>query len=372
VVVSAANGTNKIRVVNADARFPKTTFAFSPELDVPIGPWTNYPMTVARRLARNFGGDAKLQGVDIAFASDLPPASGMSSSSATLVASYFAIAMPNGLSDLPLHKKNIAAAEDLAMYLACNENGRSFRELEGDRGVGTFGGSEDHTAMLCCQPGQLSVYSFCPTRLERHVPFPDDLVFVVCHSGVFAEKTGEALAKYNSVSARARKACELYNAQHKTKHETIATVVRNDSSFHATFERIPDGNADPDRLLDRVRQFAIESEEIVPQAAEALAKNDLARFGELVDVSHANSRNLLWNIIPEIDYLQQSARKLGAIAASGFGAGFGGSAYAIVREADTLRFQREWEEAYLTKFPQHRGRAMWLTTRPAGAAHEIQ
>lgn len=371
VVVSALNGTNQVRVVNANPQFTKAGFALSPELDIPIGPWTNYPMTVARRLARNFGGDTKLQGVDIAFASDLPPASGMSSSSATLVASYFAMAIPNNVPELPKHKRYIQTAEDLAMYLACNENGRSFRELDGDRGVGTFGGSEDHTAMLCCKPGQLSVYSFCPTRFEHHVSFPNDLVFVVCHSGVFAEKTGEALAKYNSVSARARKACEAYNARHKTKHETIANIVRSDSSSRENLEKIPNMNAAPDRLLDRVRQFAIESEEIIPQAADALTKNDLARFGELVDVSHAKSREWLWNIIPEIDYLQQSARKLGAIAASGFGAGFGGSAYAIVRDGEAKHFQSEWGEAYLARFPQHRGKAMWLTTRPAGAAHEI-
>ena len=44
--------------------------------------------------------------------------------------------------------------------------------LEGDRGVGTFGGSEDHTAMLCCLPGSLSQYRFCPVRRERIVALP--------------------------------------------------------------------------------------------------------------------------------------------------------------------------------------------------------
>ena len=44
------------------------------------GHWLNYPMTVARRVARNFG--QPLCGAHIAFGSDLPPAAGMSSSSA--------------------------------------------------------------------------------------------------------------------------------------------------------------------------------------------------------------------------------------------------------------------------------------------------
>lgn len=376
VVVSALNGTDSVRVVNADPQFPAATFPLSAELEVAIGPWTNYPMTVARRLARNFGGETRLRGVDIAFASDLPPASGMSSSSATIVASFFAIAGPNRLAEISRYRRNIHGAEDLAMYLACNENGRSFRELDGDRGVGTFGGSEDHTAMLCCKPGMLSVYSFCPTNFERDVSFPDDLVFVVCHSGVFAEKTGEALAKYNAVSARARRACEAYNAHHDTKHQTLADIVRENRGLERQalldkFEAIPNSSAEPDALLDRFRQFVVESEYFIPRAAAALEKGDLAEFGNLVDQSHFNSRLMLWNIIPEIDFLQQSARKLGAVAASGFGAGFGGSAYAIVREAETESFMEQWQRVYATKFPACRDRAMWLTTRPAGAARAI-
>src|SRR5215217_4281352 len=50
------------------------------EADEALKGWRRYTLTTVRRMARNFAG-APL-GVDIAFASDLPPASGMSSSSA--------------------------------------------------------------------------------------------------------------------------------------------------------------------------------------------------------------------------------------------------------------------------------------------------
>lgn len=376
-VVSALNGTEEVRLANADPQFPKAAFPLSPNGPIPIGPWTNYPMTVARRLLRNFGSEKKLRGVDAAFASTLPPASGMSSSSAIIVASFFALAGPNQMLELPKFKASIQTAEDLATYLACHENGRSFRDLAGERGVGTFGGSEDHTAMLCCQPGRLSVCSFCPTRIERAVPFPEDLVFVVCHSGVPAEKTGEALEKYNSVSARARQACALYNAHYQTRHETLADIVRDNASLERQallnkFAKIPGANDLPGRWLERFQQFVMESEYLVPRAAEALANSDLSEFGRLVDQSHANSHRLLGNIIPEIDWLQQSARQLGAMAASGFGAGFGGSVYAIVRAAEAAQFQRPWKKTYLQGFPQYRDRALWLTTRPAGAARRLE
>ena len=49
-------------------------------------------------------------------------------------------------------------AENLVEYLGCIENGQSFGILTGESGVGTFGGSEDHTAILCARAGQISQY----------------------------------------------------------------------------------------------------------------------------------------------------------------------------------------------------------------------
>ena len=51
-------------------------------------------------------------------------------------------------------------------YLGCNENGQNFKGLVGDKGVGTFGGSEDHTAIMSCSSGNLNMYSYCPTINE--------------------------------------------------------------------------------------------------------------------------------------------------------------------------------------------------------------
>src|SRR5207302_4914154 len=45
-------------------------FALTPELWPEVDVWWNYPMTVARRVARNFA--APLRGAEIVFASDLP------------------------------------------------------------------------------------------------------------------------------------------------------------------------------------------------------------------------------------------------------------------------------------------------------------
>ena len=78
---------------------------------------------------------------------------------------------------------------------------------------------------------------------------------------------------------------------------------------------------------------------IVPGAADALAEGDLDRFGALVDRSQAGAEAALGNQVPETIHLQRSARRLGARAASAFGAGFGGSVWALVAAtgAETFR-----------------------------------
>src|SRR2546426_5727107 len=118
----------------------------------------------------------------------------MSSSSALVVAVFTALADVNALERRPEYLADIRGVEDLAGYLGAVENGLSFGPLAGDRGVGTFGGSEDHTAILCSRAGRLAQYAFRPVRFERDVGLPPDWTFVVGASGVAAEKAGGARA----------------------------------------------------------------------------------------------------------------------------------------------------------------------------------
>ncbi len=155
VVVAVPRADAVVRVTNV-ADGAVAMLGLDAGLPEPLEAWMRYPATVLRRVARNFP-EAR-RGADIAFLSDLPLASGMSSSSAFMVAVFLAVAGINRLSGDPSYLGAIESPEDLAGYLATIENGQSFGALTGDRGVGTFGGSEDHTAMLCCREGELSQY----------------------------------------------------------------------------------------------------------------------------------------------------------------------------------------------------------------------
>ena len=122
-----------------------------------------------------------MRGADIAFVSDLPPGGGMGSSSALLTGVFLALAEVNRLAARDEYWHNIGGKTDLAGYLSAIENGQTFGTLEGDRGVGTCGGSEDHAAILCAEPNHISQYAFCPIEFEKMIP--DAAGLLVCRRG---------------------------------------------------------------------------------------------------------------------------------------------------------------------------------------------
>ena len=122
------------------------------------------------------------------------------------------------------------------------------------------------------------------------------------------------------------------------------------------------------RLLDRFEQFFEESEEIIPEATGHLAAGDVAGIGSLVDRSQRLAERLLGNQIPETIALARSARELGAVASSAFGAGFGGSVWALVLAATHRDFLDRWASAYRRAFPAAAVRAEFFSTRPGRGA----
>lgn len=136
-------------------------------LEVRQNHWSLYITTAARRLSQNFGQKQQLLGCDVAIACDLPPASGMSTSSALICAMFMVLDARNLLRQRPEFQASLPTDEVFYEYLGCIENGQSCGDLTGDRGVGTFGGSEDHTAIMASQRGALKVFSYKPTRFDQ-------------------------------------------------------------------------------------------------------------------------------------------------------------------------------------------------------------
>ena len=86
--------------------------------------------------------------------------------------------------------------------------------------------------------------------------------------------------------------------------------------------------------------------------------------------SQREADELLGNQIPETILMAKLARDNGALASSSFGAGFGGSVWALVPAAEAAAFGERWSAAYARAMP-HIGRVAWFAARPGPPATEI-
>jgi len=389
----------------------------------------------------------------IALSSNLPPASGLSTSSALVTAFFLGLDAHLSLTKSNAYRQAIGedgsdnAVYNLSTYLGNVENGRDYivgnSVLKGtvQGGVGTFGGSEDHAAILLGKSGEMRLLSFCPTRpasidwesvandvisseifdgktnlnsLESTSqdsvvrPSPD-LTFVIAYSGAKAEKAGgtdgdtDASIGYNSASDLTRQAFDAYfaggDSEGLESTQTLADAIRWERKHLGTesikacmSSRIKAGalamnrNTSPDRevnataLVQRFQHFYDESECLVPLAAHAISKEKYDLLGPIVDASHRGAVNSLKNQIEETAWLPLWARgmenslqlkplsvgntnpqdvkhqtnqpqRIKALAASAFGAGFGGSCWALVYRHHAQKFANQWQNAYDERFP---------------------
>jgi galactokinase len=339
-------------------------------------------ISVARRIARDFPGAHT--GMRVVFNSSLPKGAGLSSSSALIVATFLPLAAFNRLesgeapgrraepSGSAAHQR--AGYDDskdaLAGYLGAIESGRAFGRFPADHGVGTQGGSEDHTAILGCHAGQLSVYRFRPVQHEGDVALPEGWTFAIAVSGVHASKSGAVRDHYNRLSAQMARLTELSREGTDAEEQSLLTALESRSGVERLWSLVA-SEPDAGMLLRRIEQFAAESLEIIPAVVQRLTAGDVASVGPLIGRSQQLAEDTLANQVPETMTLVRSARDLGAAAASAFGAGFGGAVWALVRRDELTEFLARWRTAYLARYPDRTARAEFFNSDPGPAATEL-
>ncbi len=250
------------------------------------------------------------QGFDALVGSTLPVASGLSSSSALVIAMGRALLQANELS-LP----TLEFAEEMA---------------RAERYTGTQGGGMDQAISAGAVEGHASRIEFDPLRMFE-TPVPPDWRFVVAHTLVRAEKSGRAQ--------------EAYNLRTRECREALAAM----GPAFAGADWLGDGDLTYHRLLDntclqdlvdlaeerlegvtlkRFRHVVTEGARVY-DAEHALKRGDLLTFGLLMNASHESLRNDYEVSSPELDTLVELALGAGAVGARLTGAGFGGCIVAL-------------------------------------------
>lgn len=344
-VVAGARGDGQIQVADA-ARDQSVTFGPAGERAEPgphgVGGWRHYVGTVIGRLRHNFPG--AMDGATIAFASNLPRASGMSSSSALMVGIAASLIRIGQLDARPEWLGAIRSRLDAASYFACIENGLDYGALAGDAGVGTHGGSEDHAAMVTGRPGHLSAFAFVPPRLLEEVRMPEDWVFVLTPSGIAADKTGGALGPYNRLARGIQILLDRWN-QHGSPASSLAHALAMSPQAADTLRVLARESRDPEwpaEALEARLDHFLREDVRVGDAVGAFRAADAATVGLLARESQRDAEVLLGNQVPATVALPAAALRLGAFAASSFGAGFGGSVWALVPRDRAEAFARAW------------------------------
>lgn len=292
-------------------------FEWTPQLEASAaGDWVNYVKAAAQAVE----GKWRLAfGIDAAVVSDLPPAAGLSSSSALLVAFTLALLRANGVE---------ASFEDLMEVLP-----------EGEYFVGTRGGGMDHAAVLAGRPGCALLIHFSPVSV-RPVPIPKDWAFLVAHSLSTAEKSGALKAEYNSrrtAGSQALARLGFSSFKEAVEQPDIEELERLASS----------------RLEDEVERrcflHVVSEAARVGRAVTALERADAAEFGRILNAGHASLRDQLRVSCPALDALTEAALASGALGARLTGAGFGGCAVVFCHAAERERVAAGLVERYYSK-----------------------
>jgi len=274
----------------------------------PTGDWGNYVRAAVQATA-----SLEPSGFDAFVTSDLPVASGLSSSSALVVAT--------ALAGLAASGRYEADRLELAARLA-----------KGERYVGTAGGGMDQAACLLGLAGHALRIDFAPLRAEP-VTIPPGWHVVVGHSGEPAAKSGSARTLYNVRVRESAIAAEV----------VAAALERSDvlapGGYPGLIERHPSAElldvaegalADPIRR--RFRHVVSESVRVAG-AIDAIRREDLTRTGLLLNASHASLKEDYEVSTPALDALVDAALDAGAAGARLTGAGLGGCAIALCDDA---------------------------------------
>ena len=283
------------------------------------GDWVNYAKAAAQAVTTASSNGPSWR-IDASVSSDLPPAAGLSSSSALLTAFTLALLKANGVA---------AGFEELMSVLP-----------EGEYFVGTRGGGMDHAAVLGSRAGHASLVRFAPVSIE-HVRIPNGWAFLVAHSLTHAEKSSAVRAEYNFRRSAGDQALKRLGA------ESYRALVEGGSAE----EWVRRGRAALSGQELGSYLHTIGEALRVRDAAAAIQGEDADGFGRLLNESHVSLRDQLRVSCPELDELVEAAIACGALGSRLTGAGFGGCAVVFCRASERDRVRSGLIERFYAKRP---------------------
>lgn len=275
--------------------------------------WTNYPKGVMWAFEKR--GFKMSGGLDIVLNGNIPNGSGLSSSASLEVLTGYILRDLFGFD-----VTNIDLAQ-IGQYSENNFNGMNCGIMDQ---FASAMGKKDHAIFL--NTADLS-YEYAPLVLSG-------AKIIVTNSNVKHELVN---SEYNV----RRSECETALKE----LQTVVDINGLGDLSEEEFEKYKSAIKDEVRV-HRAKHAVYENQRTI-RAVEALKKNDLALFGELMNASHVSLRDDYQVSCSEIDVLVEEAWKVdGVIGSRITGGGFGGCTVSIVKDEAVEEFKAKVGAAY--------------------------
>lgn len=300
-VVAAARRSDR-RLLVRSVQAGDASSSVDLDLDAGDGPkgWAAYPLAVARSL---LAAGHSIGGADLLIESEVPIGAGLSSSAAlecsvaVALCALFAIELP------PMETALVSQ--------------RAENEF-----VGVPCGVMDQAASMCCRPGHalfLDTRSLVPKQVPFDLPAAG-LALVVIDTQVKHDLVGSAYAERRGSCLEAARLLGV---------PALRDVPADEAG--RALERL--GQLGDEVLVRRARHVLTEQARVL-EVVRRLEAGRPGTIGELLSASHRSLRDDFEVSAPELDTVVAAANAAGALGARLTGAGFGGSAIALVAEHD--------------------------------------
>jgi len=277
--------------------------------------WINYPLGVINEFIKK---GVKLSGLEFLYYGDVPNGAGLSSSASIEMVTSVALNefFNAGLSTLDLVKMS-QKAENEFVGMNCG--------IMDQFAVGF--GKKDHAIFLNCD-----------TLSFENVPLIlTDCSLIITNTN---KRRGLTDSKYNERRSECDKAVELLQ---------LYKPIRNLSELNNGEINILEKYIKDPVIRKRAKHVISENSRVI-EAVSALKKNNIKRFGELMNQSHDSLKDDYEVTGIELDTLVYEGRKLpGVIGSRMTGAGFGGCTISIVRKADSAKYMITLSTTYQKK-----------------------
>ena len=268
-------------------------------------------------------------GFDGELSSTLPMGSGLSSSASLELA---VLAFLNDAYDLGLARERMA------------ELGQRVE----NEFVGVSCGIMDQFAVALGREG-CALHIDTDTLAYDPIAFPDDVRVVVYHTGVERELVDSA-----------------YNQRRETVERALDALGADSS------QAVEEADLDELPALQRRRLgYVVRENARVLRSKDALSTGDVETVGSVLETSHGDIAANYEASCEELDYFVEAAMAHGAYGARLTGAGWGGTAIALVDEGVANEFAQAVHDAYRERYPE-RDSHYHLVTPSAGVHVETR